>query len=101
MISVIASIRLRTGERSRFLEIFRANVANVRREDGCIEYFAALDIDAGLPGQELDEDTVTIIEKWRDVDALRAHLKSAHMLAYKEQTRELVESRSLRVLREA
>jgi quinol monooxygenase YgiN len=101
MISVIASIRVKAGQLPRFIEVFKGNVANVREEDGCIEYFAALDVDAGLPGQELDEHAVTIIEKWRDVDALRAHLKSPHMLAYKELTRDLVESRSIRVLREA
>lgn len=100
MISVIASIRVKAGQRSRFIELFKANVTNVRKEDGCIEYFAALDVDAGLPGQELDEHAVTIIEKWRDVDALRTHLQAPHMLAYKEQTRDLVESRSIRVLQE-
>ncbi len=100
MISVIASIRVKAGQRPRLIEYFNGNVANVRQEDGCIEYFAAIDVDAGLPGQDVDEQAVTIIEKWRDVDALRAHLQTPHMLAYIEQTRHLVESRSIRVLRE-
>ncbi len=100
MTSVIAAIRVKAGQRSRLIEIFKANVASVRAEDGCIEYFAALDIDSSIPGQEFDEQAVTIIEKWRDVEALRAHLHSPHMLAYKEKTKDLVESRSIRVLQE-
>ncbi len=101
MISVIASIQVKAGQRTRLLELFRANVANVRAEEGCIEYFASIDVDAGLPGQEFNEQAVTIIEKWRDIEALQAHLRTPHMLAYIGQTKDLVESRSIRVLREA
>ena len=68
MINVIASIQIREGKVSEFLENFKANVPNVLAEKGCIEYFPAVDIDADLPPQVLDGNSVTIIEKWEDLD---------------------------------
>jgi quinol monooxygenase YgiN len=101
MISVIASIRVKAGKRSEFLQLFKANVLKVRAEKGCIEYFPAVDVDSGLPPQVLDEHRVTIIEKWESLDALRAHLTAPHMLAYKEKVKDLVEDVALKVLQEA
>jgi quinol monooxygenase YgiN len=101
MINVIASICVKTGRLSDFLEIFKPNVPNVREERGCIEYFPSVDIDADLPPQSLDENVVTIIEKWDNLEALRDHLNAPHMLAYKEKVKNIVEDVSLKVLQEA
>jgi quinol monooxygenase YgiN len=101
MVNVIASIKVKEGRISEFLEIFKANVPNVLKENGCIEYFPALDIAAGLPPQVLDKNLVTIIEKWESLDALRVHLAAPHMKAYKLKTADMVESVSLKVLQEA
>lgn len=101
MINVIASICVKTGRLSDFLEIFKSNVPNVREERGCIEYFPSVDIDADLPPQRMDENVVTIIEKWDSLEALRDHLKAPHMLAYKEKVKDIVEDVSLKVLQKA
>ncbi len=101
MINVLASIRIKTGSLPAFLEIFRANIPKVRTEKGCIEYFPAVDIDTGLPPQVLDENMVTVIEKWESVEALRDHLASPHMLAYRDKVKDMVAGLSLKVLREA
>ena len=101
MINVIASIRVKSGMLSDFLEIFKSNVPSVREEMGCIEYFPAVDIDADLPPQSLDENVVTIIEKWESLEALRDHLNAPHMLAYKEKAKDIVEGVSIKVLQEA
>ncbi len=101
MINVIASIRVKTEKFSEFLEIFKSNVPSVRDESGCIEYFPAVDIDADLPPQSLDENVVTIIEKWESLEALRDHLNAPHMLAYKEKVKDIVEGVSIKVLQEA
>ena len=101
MINVIASICVKAGRLSDFLEIFKSNVPNVREERGCIEYFPSVDIDADLPPQRLDENVVTIIEKWESLEALRDHLKAPHMLAYKEKVKDIVEDVSLKVLQKA
>ena len=101
MINVIASIRVKAGKVSSFLEIFKSNVPNVNKERGCIDYFSAVDIETGLPTQSLDENIVTILEKWENLEALRSHLKAPHMLAYRERVKDLVESVSLKVLKQA
>ncbi len=101
MISVIASIKVKAGRVPEFIEILKSNVPEVRKERGCIEYFPAVDIDSGLPVQKLDKNIVTIIEKWESVEALRAHLKTPHMLAYREKVKDLVEELSIKVLKEA
>ena len=101
MINVIASIRVKSGMLSDFLEIFKSNVPSVREEMGCIEYFPTVDIDADLPPQSLDENVVTIIEKWESLEALRDHLNAPHMLAYKEKVKDIVEGVSIKVLQEA
>jgi len=100
MVTVIASIRLK-GERELFLDILNANVPAVRKEQGCLEYFAAVDVETGLSSQILDENTVTIIEKWQDLAALAAHLAAPHMLEYREKVKNLVEDVSLKVLQQA
>lgn len=101
MITVLASIRVKAGKTPDFLEIFNDNVPNVREEKGCVEYFPAVDIDAGLPGQSLDPNLVTVIEKWESIEDLRRHAGAPHMLAYREKVKDMVEDVSLRVLQEA
>ena len=101
MINVIASIRIETGSLSDFLEIFRANMLKVREEKGCIEYVPLVDIDAKLAPQTLDDNVVTIIEKWESLQALRDHLEAPHMLAYREKVKNIVTGLSLKVLKGA
>ena len=101
MLNVLASIQIKAGKVSEFIEIFNTNVENVRAEDGCIEYYSTVDLDADLPPQVLDENVVTIIEKWKNLAALRAHLTAPHMLTYREKVKGIVENVSLKVLQEA
>ncbi len=100
MINVIASIRVKEGRRAEFLDIFRANIANVLQEKGCLEYVPTVDVATGLPPQELNENVVTIIEKWQSLEDLRAHLNAPHMLAYRIAVTDLVADVSLKVLAE-
>jgi quinol monooxygenase YgiN len=101
MIHVLASIRIKDGERPAFLEIFKANIPAVLKEKGCIAYSPAIDAPTGLPAQELDASVVTIIEKWNSLDDLKAHLSAPHMLSYREKVKGLVDRVSLKVLTEA
>ena len=99
MIYVVASIKVRPGKISAFLERFKANVPNVINEDGCIEYIPTIDLDAKLNWQVLDENIITIIEKWESMEDLQVHLKSLHMLNYRAAVKDKVEETSLKVLR--
>ena len=101
MIIVIASNRIKAGHRDEFIKAFKPFAETVRKENGCIEYFPAVDAETGLPPQEKDPNVVTIIEKWQSLEALQAHMKTAEMRAFGEKSREMIEQMSIRVLQEA
>ena len=84
-----------------YLEVFKANVPAVLAEDGCIEYYPALDVESGHPAQSKDPNVVTVVEKWRDVAALIAHSKAPHMLRLRETAGQMVESISIKVVGKA
>jgi quinol monooxygenase YgiN len=98
MIHVLAIITTKPGKRADVLAAFRANVPAVHAEAGCIEYGPAIDAD-GLGGASFGPDTFVVIEKWESPEALAAHARSAHMAAYATQTKDLVASRAVHVLR--
>ena len=101
MIHVVASIQIKQGQISSFLEIFTSNMPAVLKEKGCVEYVPTVDIPTDLPPQEKNDHVVTVIEKWNSLEDLTAHMSAPHMLAYKEKTKALVEKISVKVLRQA
>ena len=99
MIHVIAVITAKPGKRAEVLGHFNANVPNVLKEDGCIEYGAAIDADNALPIQtRFGPDTFVVIEKWNSMEALAAHAKAPHMAAYGAKTKELLATRVIHIL---
>ena len=99
MVHVVATIELHPGVRAQFLGEFQQIVPAVRAEDGCVEYGAAVDVFTGLVAQlPLRDDAVVVVEKWRDVPALVAHLAAPHMRAYRARVKDLVIKTTLQVL---
>ncbi len=101
MINLIASIHIKEGRLSEFVEIFKSNIPNVLQERGCMQYMPTIDVPTGLPSQELNNNLVTVIEKWESLEDLQAHLSAPHMLADKERVEDIVDKVLLKVLREA
>lgn len=99
MIHVIATIDLRPGTRAAFLAEFAKLIAPVRAEDGCIEYGPAVDVDTDIAAQQrIGADAVVVIEKWRDLAALKAHAVAPHMQAYRGRVKDMVVSTKLQIL---
>ena len=98
MIHVLASIRVKPGKRDILIEHLKFNIPNVIKEKGCIEYNATIDVDYHMDNQTFDENMVTIIEKWEDLDSLKKHMNAPHMLTYRENVKDLVENNSLKIL---
>ena len=99
MVHVLATIELQTGARNRFLGEFQQIVPTVRAEDGCLDYGATVDVFTGLVAQlPLRDDVVIVVEKWRDLPALVAHLGAPHMTSYRARVRDLVVKTTLQVL---
>ena len=99
MIHVIATIELQPNSRDQYLEILQNNVPNVKAEAGCLQYEPAVDIDSGLAFQEsVRTDVVTIVEAWESLEHLVAHLKTPHMLAYRDAVAKFVKKVSVQVM---
>lgn len=99
MIYVLATVELAEGKRTDFLEEFKKLIPLVRAEKGCIEYGPAIDLATGIPVQApVREDTVVIIEKWSDLDALKGHLVAPHMKPYREAVKPIVKGMTVQVL---
>ena len=102
MISVIAVITAKPGQRDTILTHFRANVPAVLAEQGCIEYGPHVDTE-GMGGfqTKFGPDTFVVLEKWESVDALKAHAAAPHMAAYAAKTKEYIASRAVHILQPA
>jgi quinol monooxygenase YgiN len=99
MIHVVAIITAKPGQRDAILAAIRANLPAVRAEQGCIEYGPAIDADGiGSFQTKAGPDTVFVIEKWEDADALKAHAAAPHMAAYGAKVKDLVAARAVHVL---
>jgi quinol monooxygenase YgiN len=99
MIHVIAVVTARPGLRAKILEAFNANVPNVRAEQGCLEYGAAIDLDPALKFQApIGPDTFMVVEKWESAEALKAHAAAPHMAAYAAKVKDWIATRTIHVL---
>jgi quinol monooxygenase YgiN len=99
MIHVLAIVTAKPGKREAILSEFRANIAAVRAEKGCIEYGPAIDAE-GMGGfqTKFGPDSFVVIEKWESTDALKAHAAAPHMAAYAAKTKDMIASRVIHVL---
>ena len=99
MIHVVAIITARPGQREAILQAIRANLPAVRAEKGCVEYGPTVDAESvGSFQTKVGPDTLFVIEKWADADALKAHAVAPHMSAYAAKVKDLVASRTIHVL---
>jgi len=100
MIHVLAEIQLRVDALDAFTAAFATLTPLVRAEDGCIEYQGAVEVATMIAAQApVRESVFTVIEKWRDAEALHAHLSALHMSVYRAQTTALVVGTTIRILR--
>ncbi len=101
MINVIATVQVKEGKRSEFINLFKTIVPLVKAEKGCIDYFPTIDLPTDLPPQDINENEVTIIERWESLDHLMAHLATKHMAEHMEKEKDYVEKASIKILQEA
>ena len=101
MIDVVATIRVVPSGLQEFIAAFQANCPAVLAEDGCIDYYPTVDVPTNIDAQAADANVVIVLEKWRDVPALEAHLQAPHMVAFRDKAGHLIESVSLKILTKA
>lgn len=79
MIIVTVVIETQPGSIGKLKDAIAALETATRAEAGCIDYAFSSEINAA--------DCVRVIERWRDTDALKAHLKAPHMAAFNAAVR--------------
>jgi len=98
-VHVAAVITAKPGMRGRVLEAFRANVPAVKAEQGCIEYQATVDADGAGPIQtRFGNDSFVVVEKWKSLDALKAHAAAPQMAAYAAKVKDMLADQVIHVL---
>lgn len=102
MVHVIATLELTHGTLDCFLSEFKLLAPQVLAENGCLEYGATIDMDCGVAAQNpVRPDTVTVIEKWETIEALKRHLEAPHMMQYRERVKDLVTRKILQIFHPA
>ena len=90
MIKVIAVMTAHEGKDDALFEEFQKNIVPTRAEAGCIMY--------NLYRDPKTPTRFFVDEEWESMDHLKAHAKSAHLLAYREATKDMVASREVNIL---
>jgi quinol monooxygenase YgiN len=99
MLHVVAILTTKPGQRETVLAAIRANLPAVRAEKGCIEYGPAVDAEGiGAFQTKAGPDTIFVIEKWADAEALKAHAAAPHMATYAAKVKDLIAGRVIHVL---
>ncbi|GGP23273.1 putative quinol monooxygenase [Silvimonas iriomotensis] len=98
MLTVVAIIKARPGQREKLLEAFAKIIPAVLQEEGCGAYAPMVDAVTQAAFQTTSPDTVFMLEQWETIAHLEAHMTAPHMLTHREATKDLVEGASIHIL---
>ncbi len=91
MIHVFASVRVKPECLAQALECYREFVpAVLQYEAGCLQYVPTVDVDMGLPNQEINECLIVVAERWKTVQDFRNHLGMPHSAAFRAKMEPLL-----------
>lgn len=92
MIKAVMKSKLKPGVKEDYLKLIAELVQATRKEEGCIAYALYEDINDPL--------TLTIIEEWRDQEAIDLHSNTEHFLRIVPELRKMRESGELNFYKE-
>ncbi len=76
MIYIIATLSIKPGSLDEVLDLAMPCIEGTRKEAGCISY----DLNRSLT----DENTLVFVERWQDMDAIKAHFVEPHLVAWRD-----------------
>jgi len=76
MIIVAVEVHVKEGAAERAKEAIAKMETATRAEEGCITYAFSLDLS--------DPTTIRVIERWRSLDDIKAHMASPHMAEFNQ-----------------
>ncbi len=83
MIGTVALFHPREGSEAEVESLLSSLVAPSRAEPGCLDY--------DLYRERLEGPRFVLVERYRDQDAVEAHRRSSHYLAYRSRIFDLVD----------
>ncbi|MDR3426167.1 MULTISPECIES: putative quinol monooxygenase [Silvimonas] len=101
MITVIAEIKTRPGQRATVLQAIDKLIPLVLAEDGCSGYLPLVDVATELPWQHTAPDSIFMLEYWESVSHLEKHLAVEHMKKHAAAVKDMVDGVSIHVLDKA
>lgn len=70
MVRIVANLQLKEGSKEDFIQLANELIMKSQEEEGCIDYH--------LFQSQSNENTVTFIEAWKDMNAIESHNASIH-----------------------
>jgi quinol monooxygenase YgiN len=98
MVHVVVTFIIKDGMMDKYLEGIAKLRPLVLAEKGCVEYTYIKEVQSPLAIQEpVQDNRLTLVEKWESFEVLEAHLKSSHMAEYTKLLGPMRSSASARV----
>lgn len=90
MILLIVTVTTQPGRAGEYMAAFLEIAAQVRSEEGCIEYGIYCDSTDERFDNEVRADTVMLCEKWESIEALQLHTRnSAPLKGFREKVKDI------------
>ncbi len=86
---VLAKIEPKEGCQDSIIEVADELIFETLQEEGNIDYQLL---------KPINGDTLTFIEKWESLDALKKHMSSPHFLNFGEESEEFVKDMTIQVI---
>ena len=88
-ILVLAKVYPKSGCKDTVIELSDDLIENTLCEEGNIDYQLL---------KSLNDNTLTFIEKWQSLDALKEHMASSHFQLFGSETEDFVEKMDIQVI---
>lgn len=88
-IVVLANLEPKEGCQDSIIEISKELIEESLLEDGNISYQLL---------KPIEKDSLTFVEKWESLEALKKHMASPHFLNFNEESEEFVEKMEIQII---
>ena len=91
MVYVLVTVNIKPGLLAQALAIYRDLVPQVLAgEPGCLEYVPTIDLASGLPTQMIDENRISVRERWVTLEDFKAHVDMPHTCEFRSRLKEVL-----------
>jgi len=90
MIYIVATLTIKPGSLDEVLTLAVPCIEGTREEAGCISY----DLSQSLT----DENTLVFVERWKDMDAIKAHFVEPHLVAWRDAGEAFITDKKIEII---